>query len=114
MQSDRHERITERAHQIWLAEGRVHGRHIEHWQRAEREIAEEEVRAAAALAGRAVGAAHEPPRPETTRRRPAATAAGAKAAGAKKPGTAASGKSPETPAGAARRGGRRKPTGPSS
>src|SRR5713226_10389750 len=67
MQSDRQARISERAHQIWLAEGRVHGRHDEHWQRAEREIAEEELRAAAALAGRAAGAA------KTTRRRPAAT-----------------------------------------
>ncbi len=107
MQSDRHERITERAYQIWLAEGRVHGRHIEHWRRAEREIAEEELRAAAALAGRAAGAA------KTPRRRPAATAAGAKTAAAKRPGTTASGKSPATPAAPAR-GGRRASTGESS
>jgi hypothetical protein len=53
MQSDRQERISERAYQIWVAEGRVHGRHDEHWQRAEREIAEEELRVAAALVKRA-------------------------------------------------------------
>lgn len=57
MQSDRHERISERAYQIWVAEGRVHGEDGEHWHRAEREIAEEERRVAAALAGRAAGAA---------------------------------------------------------
>jgi Protein of unknown function (DUF2934) len=42
MQADRQDRIRERAYQIWLAEGRIEGRHDEHWQRAEREIAEEE------------------------------------------------------------------------
>ncbi len=108
MRSDRQQRITERAYQIWVAEGRVHGRHDEHWQRAEREIAEEELRVAAALANRAAGAV------KTTRRRPAATAAGAKTAGAKKPRTTASGTSRATPAAPARRGGRRTPAGPSS
>ena len=53
MQSDRQERISERAYQIWIAEGRIHGRHDEHWQRAEREIAEEELRVADALVKRA-------------------------------------------------------------
>ena len=42
MRSDREERIKERAYTIWLAEGRVHGRHQDHWHRAEREIAAEE------------------------------------------------------------------------
>src|SRR6202035_3590539 len=42
MRSDREERIKERAYAIWLAEGRVHGHHQEHWHRAEREIAAEE------------------------------------------------------------------------
>src|SRR5260370_21760404 len=97
MQADRHARISERAHQIWVAEGRVHGRHDAHWQRAEREIAAEELRAAAALANRAAGAA------KTTRRRAPATSAGAKKArgkraGAKKAGPTASGKTRQTPA----------------
>ena len=96
MQSDRHERISARAYLIWVAEGRVHGRNDEHWRRAEREIAEEELRAASALANRAAGAAKPP------RGRAPATAAGAKKAGA-----TATGKSRATPA-------RRTPTGSSS
>jgi len=55
MQSDRHTRISDRAYQIWLAEGRIHGRDGEHWRRAEHEIAEEEAKHAAALAERAGG-----------------------------------------------------------
>ena len=35
-------RIRERAHAIWEREGRPEGRHIEHWQQAAREIAEED------------------------------------------------------------------------
>jgi len=101
MQSDRHERISERAYQIWVAEGRPHGRHDEHWQRAEREIAEEELRVAAAMADRAVGTA------SGARRRPSA-------AGPKKAAAPARGKSPATPAAPARRATRRTPTGPSS
>ena len=42
MRSDREERIKERAYTIWLAEGRVHGKHQDHWHQAEREIAAEE------------------------------------------------------------------------
>ena len=53
MQSDRHERISERAYQMWVAEGRGHGRHDEHWHRAERAIAEEEKRLTATPADRA-------------------------------------------------------------
>jgi hypothetical protein len=34
-------RIRERAYQIWEREGREHGRDQDHWQRAERELAEE-------------------------------------------------------------------------
>ena len=51
MRSDREERIKERAYAIWLAEGRVHGKHQDHWHRAEREIAAEEI------AGEPAGAA---------------------------------------------------------
>ena len=83
MQSDRQERITERAYQIWVAEGRVHGRHDEHWRRAEREIAEEETKVAAALANRAAGTA------KTTRRRAPATSAGARKTASKTGATAA-------------------------
>jgi len=108
MQSDRHERISARAYLIWVAEGRVHGRNDEHWRRAEREIAEEELRAAAALANRAAGAAKNP------RRRAPATSASAKEAGAKKSGATATGKSRAAPTTAARRGARRPPTGSSS
>lgn len=85
MQSDRHERISERAYQIWVAEGRVHGRNEEHWRRAERDVAEEERRVAAALADRAVATT------ETTatraRRRPQAGSPSPKAAGGKVPAT---------------------------
>ena len=36
--------IRERAYHLWLEEGRPHGRHDEHWRRAERELIEEESR----------------------------------------------------------------------
>ena len=61
MQSDRQQRVSERAYHIWLAEGRVDGRDHEHWHRAERELAAEEATVAAALANRAT---------KTTRARP--------------------------------------------
>ena len=32
------ERISQRAYQIWEAEGRPFGRHDEHWRQAEREL----------------------------------------------------------------------------
>jgi DUF2934 family protein len=51
MRSDREERIKERAYAIWLAEGRVHGRHQDHWHRAEREVAAEETAGEAAGGG---------------------------------------------------------------
>jgi hypothetical protein len=55
MDRDRETRIRERAYEIWLREGRPHGRDGEHWQRAAAEIA-----AASAAAG------NDPPRePET-------------------------------------------------
>jgi topoisomerase IA-like protein len=91
MQSDRHERISERAYLIWVAEGRIHGRHDDHWQRAEREIAEEERRVAAALAERAARGA----RTKKASRPRQATAA-------KKPGRSAAAKSGTTAAAPAR------------
>ena len=42
MRSDREERIKQRAYAIWQSEGHGHGRHDDHWHRAEREIAAEE------------------------------------------------------------------------
>ena len=62
MRSDREERIKERAYAIWLAEGRVHGRHQDHWHRAEREIAAEEGGGRAAGGG---GTARRPSRART-------------------------------------------------
>jgi len=32
------EEITQRAHRIWIEEGRPAGRHLEHWQEAERQL----------------------------------------------------------------------------
>jgi len=42
MDSDKERRIRERAYDIWLREGRPHGRHAEHWETAKAEIAAEE------------------------------------------------------------------------
>jgi hypothetical protein len=42
MDSDEERRIRERAYDIWLREGRPHGRHAEHWETAKAEIAAEE------------------------------------------------------------------------
>jgi hypothetical protein len=42
MESDRQDRIRDRAYHIWVGENRPDGRHDEHWRRAEREIAVEE------------------------------------------------------------------------
>jgi len=42
MRSDREERIKQRAYALWQSEGHRHGRHEDHWHRAEREIAGEE------------------------------------------------------------------------
>jgi hypothetical protein len=77
MRSDREERIKERAYAIWLAEGRVHGHHQEHWHRAEREIATEET------AGESAGGG-APRRPSRAR---ASTASAAGTAAPKRPAT---------------------------
>jgi hypothetical protein len=39
-QPDEH-RIRERAHSIWIEEGRPHGRDLDHWQRAHHELQHE-------------------------------------------------------------------------
>ncbi|MBZ9986628.1 DUF2934 domain-containing protein [Mesorhizobium sp. BH1-1-5] len=38
MTDDRHERIRQRAHEIWEQAGRPEGAHIEHWDRATAEV----------------------------------------------------------------------------
>jgi hypothetical protein len=42
MRDDRAYQIHRRAHEIWEQEGRPHGKHDEHWQRATEEIEAEE------------------------------------------------------------------------
>ena len=42
MTNDRAYQIHRRAHEIWEQEGRPHGKHDEHWQRATEEIEAEE------------------------------------------------------------------------
>jgi hypothetical protein len=37
-QMERRQRIRERAHAIWIAQGRPHGRDVEFWLTAEREL----------------------------------------------------------------------------
>ncbi|CDX56888.1 DUF2934 domain-containing protein [Mesorhizobium sp. M2C.T.Ca.TU.002.02.1.1] len=38
MTDDRHERIRQRAHEIWEQAGRPEGAHLEHWDQATAEI----------------------------------------------------------------------------
>ena len=47
MDPETRERIRLRAYAIWEKEGRPHGKHLEHWERAERLIAAEELLAGA-------------------------------------------------------------------
>ncbi|TNC72168.1 DUF2934 domain-containing protein [Rubellimicrobium roseum] len=42
MDQDREQRIRERAHALWQAEGQPEGRHEEHWRQAAAEIDREE------------------------------------------------------------------------
>jgi len=42
------EKVRARAHAIWEKEGRPHGKQFEHWERAKRLLAAEELRAGAA------------------------------------------------------------------
>jgi hypothetical protein len=75
------EKVRQRAHAIWLDEGRVHGRDQEHWHQAEQEITAEEAAGASPKAGAtakdaggspvkgAIGQTSEPnpPKPASTR-----------------------------------------------
>lgn len=38
--NDREQKIHERAHALWEQEGRPEGRHLDHWERARKEIDE--------------------------------------------------------------------------
>ena len=48
MNSEKQRLVEERAYALWEAEGRLHGKHEEHWHRAARDVeAEESARPAA-------------------------------------------------------------------
>jgi hypothetical protein len=47
-----HDRINERARQLWEREGRPHGRDLDHWQKAEDELWQEALASATGLAER--------------------------------------------------------------
>lgn len=61
MDSDYERRIRERAYEIWVREGRPHGRDAEHWQRAEAEISSESGIAADRAAARSKPRSEAPP-----------------------------------------------------
>jgi len=76
MGSDNEKRIRERAYDIWVREGRPHGRDAEHWRKAEAEIAAEEAAevgaGAEAAAGNAEARGEAPARAAPVRSRRAA------------------------------------------
>ena len=51
MQNQRHEKVRERAYQIWEREGRQEGRAEEHWSQAEQELADGQAPAASGTNG---------------------------------------------------------------
>lgn len=70
MANDREERIRKRAHEIWDAEGRPHGRHEEHWQKAMKEVGGGDPEAA--QMGSMREASSDPSQPGARRRKAAA------------------------------------------
>lgn len=72
MADDRHNRIRQRAHEIWEQEGRPDGSHERHWRQAESEVTAADAKAAQKPA---------------TARKPAASARTAEPAAAAKPAT---------------------------
>ena len=73
-----HQRIQERAYQIWLREGCPHGRDLDHWNRAEQEVSKEYHSAGAQAQGQsqprpteAVHGADSQPRPQSQPKQPA-------------------------------------------
>ncbi|MER9895214.1 DUF2934 domain-containing protein [Mesorhizobium sp. M0119] len=51
MDNDRHEKIRQRAYEIWLREGRPDGAHERHWQQAKQELGYDETTTGQAPAG---------------------------------------------------------------
>jgi hypothetical protein len=60
MDSETERRIRERAYEIWVKEGRQHGRDAEHWEQARAEILAE-----ADAAQTHAGGPETPPRPQS-------------------------------------------------
>ena len=89
MEPDKEARIRERAYEIWVREGRPHGRDAEHWQKAEAEIAAE----SGALADRAAAGSkprtEAPSPPPVTPGAPASSAAPLRSRRAAKPASGA-------------------------
>jgi Protein of unknown function (DUF2934) len=86
MRSDREERIKQRAYAIWQSEGHRHGRHEDHWHRAEREIAAEEAEPSGA-----------PRRASRSRKAASEKSAAAKPAPSRSAGSETRGEKPATP-----------------
>jgi hypothetical protein len=82
MESDTERRVRERAYEIWLREGKPHGRHAQHWEAAQAEIAaEDREKASAAVTETAAPpreAAPERPAPVRSRRATSRTKAAQK------------------------------------
>jgi hypothetical protein len=56
MSDDRQQRVKQRAYEIWESEGRPSGRHDDHWNRADRELGEQDQgRSSGAIGGAAKG-----------------------------------------------------------
>lgn len=69
MESNREQRIRQRAYEIWEREGRPHGRDAEHWQQAAAEIDAETVPAGAEAPSRQqTGPSPAPPEASQPRR----------------------------------------------
>ena len=72
---DKEARIRERAYEIWVSEGRPHGRDAEHWQRAEAEIAAESGAVADPAAAGSKPSAEPPSPPPVAPAAPSSSAA---------------------------------------
>jgi hypothetical protein len=94
-------KIKERAYQLWEGEGRPHGKHLEHWRRAEQEVKSQ---ADQSILQRSVERSNPAPRMSPTSPAGAtSTPAGSTPAGSTPAGSTPAGSTPagSTPAGAA-------------
>lgn len=73
MADDLEHKIRERAYQLWVQEGRLHGRDLEHWLEAERAVGSDGLPAARRRRGAAGGAAKTSVRPRKKDDSPART-----------------------------------------